>query len=445
MSEPRKLGDGLDRIQARIEAIRNRPAEDVAADEKTPAPDKTPRPKQAAPKLPTVPTEPPTTKRVPPNQRGYVQATNEIAQMRGQITPDRPPLSYYSPELIQCTLPHSDPKARDWARKNGNFALVISSGVDSDLQPFGVPYGSFPRLVLAHIITRVVATRDRRIELASHFSSFLREIGYTSNHRGKGIKSQRLHDQLSRLLNAHISFQYREGDEAVGRMRVHQMSVAPDFDLWWNYKAPEQDSLFSSWVEISQEFYDAILRSPVPLRTDILKALKKSPLAIDVYMWVSYRLFGMRASTQQELHVSFGALQAQFGTGIAEENYRQFRQELKLAFGKVAALWHEGTDAQPGKTLLRYEFIDTGLQLYHSPLLVGRGDRTTNKEAAAELFERREFSTATRAKARVIADKHNIDYITQQYFEWVEKNGITPATPDAHYLKFVRSHVKRNP
>ncbi len=441
MSEPRTLGDGLDRIQARIAALRERPAAPQAED----APKETPRPKQAAPKQAVAPAETPPTKRVHPNQRGYVKATNEIAQMRGQIAPDRPPLSYYSPELIQCTLPHSDPKTRDWARKNGNFALVISSGVDGNLQPFGVPYGSFPRLVLAHIITRVVATRERRIDLASHFSSFLKEIGYTSNHRGNGVKSQRLHDQLSRLLNAHISFQYREGDETVGRMRVHQMSVAPDFDLWWNYKAPEQESLFSSWVEISQEFYDAILRSPVPLRTDVLKALKKSPLAIDVYMWVSYRLFGMRASGQQELHVSFSALQAQFGTGIAEENYRQFRQELKIAFSKVAVLWHEGTDDPPKKSLLQYEFIDTGLQLYHSPLLVGRGDRMTDKEAAADLFTRREFSTATRAKARVIADKHNIDYITQQYFEWVEKKGIVPATPDAHYLKFVRSHVKRNP
>ena len=47
-------------------------------------------------------------------------------------------------------------------------------GFDEEARPFGIPYGSFPRLVLAHIITRVVHTHERRIELNSHFSSFLR-------------------------------------------------------------------------------------------------------------------------------------------------------------------------------------------------------------------------------------------------------------------------------
>ena len=74
-------------------------------------------------------------------------------------------LSYYTPLLIQCTLPHSDPNTSHWARTNGDFSLIISSGVDKDLKPYGVPYGSFPRLVLAYVITQVVKTEVKRIPL----------------------------------------------------------------------------------------------------------------------------------------------------------------------------------------------------------------------------------------------------------------------------------------
>ena len=104
-------------------------------------------------------------------------------------------------------------------------------------------------------------------------------------------------------------------------------------------KNPEQGSLFGSFIDLSEDFHTAILRSPVPLRTDVLKALRKSPLALDVYMWISYRLFTMQNAGQEQITLGYGRLQEQFGTGIAEKNYRQFRRELKLAFAKVAQYW----------------------------------------------------------------------------------------------------------
>jgi len=41
-----------------------------------------------------------------------------------------------------------------WIRKNGDFSLIVCSGFDRDGTPYGIPYGSFPRLVLAYIITQ---------------------------------------------------------------------------------------------------------------------------------------------------------------------------------------------------------------------------------------------------------------------------------------------------
>jgi hypothetical protein len=64
------------------------------------------------------------------------------------------PLSYYTPILNQCTLPHSDPKVNPWICKNGDFSLTVSSGFDRDGTHYGIPYGSCPHLVVAYIITQ---------------------------------------------------------------------------------------------------------------------------------------------------------------------------------------------------------------------------------------------------------------------------------------------------
>ena len=462
MSEPRRFSDGssgLDRVQAQIRRLQTQSGEGDNTPETTPDPavpsEISPEPKAPTrakkPVLPATPAaevalavEPVLPKRVHPNQRGYVQASNEIAQLRGQVVPDKPTISYYSPELIQCTLPHSDPKNHVWVRENGSFSLVVSSGFDSKGNAFGIPYGPFPRLMLAYIETQVVKTREKRIELSAHFGGFIREIGYTGNHRGNSEKGRRIKDQISRLLNANIAFRYDESSPQAERNAAHQMHIAPKFDLWWDFRNAEQGVLFNSWVELSDEFYKAILASHVPLRTDILKGLHQSAMDLDVYMWVSYRLFRMQAAGEQELHVPFGMLQAQFGTGIAEENYRLFRQRIKQSFAKVAQYWRPH-DGDPEHLQLNYEFTEKGVMLFRTPLLIPRGNRSTDKELTAHLFANRDFDVKTRAKARVIANNHNLDFVTKQYFDWVEAKNIVPANPDAHFLSFVRRHVKRNP
>ena len=82
--------------------------------------------------------------RVHPEDRSRTKALNDMATLFHGVPETKAELSYYSPILIQCTLPHSDPKTASWARKNGNAALVISSGFDKDGNMIGVPYGSFP-------------------------------------------------------------------------------------------------------------------------------------------------------------------------------------------------------------------------------------------------------------------------------------------------------------
>ena len=374
--------------------------------------------------------------RVHPDDRIRVEGLNAIATVIQGAPPPRTPLSYYTPILIQCTLPHSDPKTRDWKKTNGDFSLIISSGVDENLIPYGIPYGSFPRLVLAYIITRVIETGERRVDLSSHFSGFMREIGYTGNHKGNSLAGKRTRDQLIRLLRASITFEGRGN----GHLAVLDVKVAPKFELWWDYKNPAQGSLWGSYIEISEDFRQAILQAPVPLRTDILQAIRKSPMALDVYMWASYRLFIMEKTEQEAVRLGYGRLQEQFGTGIAEKNYRKFRQELKIAFASVDKQWRAPNGE---KQSLHYEFEPTQLILYRSPLLVN-AKPTPAQEAARRILESHSFDEVTRRKARQLAGKWDVSYLADQYFDWIEREGITPKDPCAHFLHFIKTHRQRN-
>jgi Tol biopolymer transport system component len=47
---------------------------------------------------------------------------------------------------VQATLPHSDPKTNEFVRRNGHFTLSILAPKD-----VGLPYGRYPRLVLAYL------------------------------------------------------------------------------------------------------------------------------------------------------------------------------------------------------------------------------------------------------------------------------------------------------
>lgn len=371
-----------------------------------------------------------------PDDRAKIEALSRLFQG----SPERPISSYYVPELIQCTLPHSDPKVRDWKKSNGNFTLIVSSGVNDNLEPYDIPYGSFPRLVLAYIITQVVRNGGRRVELSTTFGSFLKEIGYTGNLRGSTRASNTIHNQLLRLLRASMTFEYREGDDMRGGYAAQDVKLSSRFALWWDYRQPEQGTLFESFIDISEEFHNAILNAPVPLRTDILAALKKSPLALDVYMWVSYRLFTMQSAGQEQVTLGYGRLQEQFGTGISEDNYRSFRRELKLAFKKVAQYW-ASPDGE--KQYMNYELHETGLTLYRSPLLINVPKKKTDKDVTP-VITNREFDSMTLKQARIIAGNWDVKYLSTQYFLWIEQKGIVPKDPRSHFLNFIKSHRKRH-
>jgi hypothetical protein len=103
--------------------------------------------------------------------------------------------------------------------------------------------------------------------------------------------------------------------------------VADSALLWWDTKTPEQASLWKSSVTLSEPFYSEIINNSVPIDMRAIKALKRSPMALDIYCWLTYRLSYLKSPTE----IPFQLLAMQFGSGYTRpDNFKQaFVKELK--------------------------------------------------------------------------------------------------------------------
>ena len=278
--------------------------------------------------------------RVTPAKQKFIEAAAGI-----RLNPEDTEAAFMARHLVQCTLPHSNPgKVEAWVRRNGNLALVIQPGWDTEEnRSIGYPYGVLPRLLLFWIVTEAVRTKNRRLELGHSLSGFMRELGLVPSSAGAGKRSdaKRLREQVRRLFRCRISFEaviqepYRHGE------RFRNMDVAPDGELWWDPKQPEQGTLWGSWVELGEKFYDAIIASPVPLDVRALRALKRSPLALDLYAWAAFKVWVV-AQKNAPLFVPWKGLMEQLGGNYDPQRIDNFKGKVKTTFRKVSAVFSGG-------------------------------------------------------------------------------------------------------
>jgi hypothetical protein len=253
--------------------------------------------------------------------------------------PDAAEAAFMARQLVQCTLPHANPgNVPLWRRTNGNLTLGIQQGYDLKTgAALGYPFGSIPRLLLFWITTEAVQTKTRRLELGKSLSAFMRDIGLDPNTgRGKRGDAPRLREQMRRLFGAHISFEQTIDESDRHGQRWLHMHVAPKGELWWDPKQPLQDSLWGSWIELGEDFFSAITTSPVPVDMRALRALKRSPLALDLYAWAIYRAFTVTKKGKPQF-IPWAGLMMQLGTDYAER--KDFKRYSKAALRKVQAVY----------------------------------------------------------------------------------------------------------
>lgn len=247
--------------------------------------------------------------------------------------------AYMARQLVQCTLPHRDPGAvEQWTRQSGTAVLGITPGRDFEKNcSIGYPYGVLPRLLLFWLITEAVLTKRRKIQLGNSLAGFMRDVGldpYTGG--GKRGDAKRLREQMRRLFAARITFQQTFDEGSKHGERWRNMDVAPEGELWWDMKEPEQGALWESWIELGEKFYESVIAAPVPLDMRALRALKQSPLALDLYAWATYRVFSVNRKKIPQF-IPWDGLKSQMGCEYGDT--KDFKKKANGALRKVRSVY----------------------------------------------------------------------------------------------------------
>lgn len=249
-------------------------------------------------------------------------------------------LGYMCRALAQATMPHSEQAGTEFTRHNGAFSMTMLARSD-----IGLPYGTVPRLVMAWMTTEAVRTKERELVLGRSLSSFMEQLDMVPTGGRWGTIS-RLRDQMRRLLSASVMAVY-DADDGWAHKSVQMFS---DSRLWWDPKSPEQAGLWQSTLTLGEDFFREVVERPVPVDMRALKALKRSPMTLDIYVWLTYRNSYLKRPTLIPWH----ALQAQFGAGYPDTSrgLADFRRAYRKAMAKVLTIYPARVEDRPDGLLM---------------------------------------------------------------------------------------------
>lgn len=281
---------------------------------------------------------------------------------------DEQDVGYLARLFTSTSLPYKDPgDVRSWGRRNGKLSLTVQPGMITDEagepHSLGLPYGTVPRLLLTWLSTEAVRTRSPELLLGSSLAEFMRTLGLQPSG-GKNGTISRLRKQAERLFMATLTMRWEDEDSTTGL----RLGVANGHRLWRTDRqisppAPPVGQLSilpaagskPAFVLLSHEFYTEVIEHPVPLDLGALRALGGSPLRLDIYAWLTYRMSTLQRRTQ----VPWASLREQFGSSNADtvNGRAQFRKDFLAAMREVLLLYREA----------RVEIERDGLVLSPSP------------------------------------------------------------------------------
>ena len=265
---------------------------------------------------------------------------DQVDQLVGASEAD-PDLGFMARTMALCSLPRTNPGNRkEYARRNGPYTLVMTSGFDNKL-----PYGNLPRLLVAWVCTEAVRTQSRELVLGKSLSEFMGKLGMDSI----GGARTRLRNQMRRLFNAHVQLVYKDKH---GEANVSS-SVADRSEFWWNERKPDEPSLWESKIRLGEDLFNEIINHPVPLDMNTLMALTRCALGLDLYLWLTYRTFALRAP----LRLTWRQVYRQFGAhpdnASDKRTVLNFRRKVLRELKKIKMAWPElNYSTAPGVLIL---------------------------------------------------------------------------------------------
>ncbi len=222
----------------------------------------------------------------------------------------------YITSILACTsIPHSKIKNNYFIRENGKISLKIISDPE-----YGLPYGLIPRIFIIWLCTEVKLKKSQVIYLGKNQNEFIRKLGITPTGGTNG-SINRVKKQIISLFNSTISLVLNKKDT----YKFNNLNIFDDgvffLKKFWTNK-----------VILSDKFFRKINSTSLPIDLRVIHILR-SPLAIDIYIWLTWR--SRMINNLKGAIISWKKLKLQFGSNYSNNpkgiyNFKyEFLKQLK--------------------------------------------------------------------------------------------------------------------
>jgi len=243
-------------------------------------------------------------------------------------------IDYMHAVMCQVSMPRRAHKELVFRRSSGDCGISLEAGtlwVNGKFAQQQLPYGSRPRIIMAHVSSEAVRTRSREIYVGESLHGFMKSLNINTG----GREYARFKNQLYRLAACRMTLGFTKY-ELDGLRRDITVNTQPihKFEAWLTPN-PDQRVMWPGVLELSTEFYETLLEHAVPLDRRALNALKHSALCLDIYCWLAHRLH--RVSKREGVKLSWENLHFQFGQEYIDR--KKFKKKFKIALHQVLAVY----------------------------------------------------------------------------------------------------------
>jgi len=251
--------------------------------------------------------------------------------------------------FAMTSLPHKRIEEPFWRRRGNRTTLLVESGRTGDGDWIGVPYGSIARLILLYLQTEAIRSSSPEVELGRSMHAWLSRMGIS----GGGKNYKLVGEQARRISACRLTFLTE-----IPGAELRQNGAFVQNSITLTALSEHQPSLWQDHVRLDDGFWHSLREHPVPVREEAVRAIGTRSLALDVYIWLAYRLH----SLTHPIPVTWTALHAQFGAGF--KAVRQLKPTLKDALTLALAVYPEA----------KVEVEIAGVVLHPSPPAVPRSE-----------------------------------------------------------------------
>jgi len=224
--------------------------------------------------------------------------------------------------FAMTSLPHKQIQEGLWKREGHRTTLLVESGRDRQGGLIGVPYGSIARLIILYLQTEAIRTNCPEVELGRSMKSWMSRMSLSTG----GKTYQLVTEQARRISACRLTF---FTDRENGAESRHNGAFVQDAISLAGVSDDNQPTLWQDKVRLDERFWRSLQEHPVPVREEAIQAIGSRSMAIDVYIWLAYRLHSLTKPTS----ISWTAVHAQFGAGfrLVRQIKPTFTEALNLA------------------------------------------------------------------------------------------------------------------